>query len=82
LIRHNDRKHDHPGAITHGARCAELESAQRAQTAGVAKQRLADFERGARRPYDRTIADIRAALERGGVEFTNGDQPGVRLAKD
>jgi len=51
-----------------------------AQTAGVAKQTLADFERGARRPYDRTIADIRAALERGGVEFTNGDQPGARMA--
>lgn len=26
-----------------------------------------------------TVAAIRAALESAGVEFTNGDQPGVRL---
>jgi len=26
-----------------------------------------------------TVDAIRAALESGGVEFTNGDQPGVRL---
>jgi hypothetical protein len=45
----------------------------------VAKQTLADFERGARSPYPRTLADIRAALEAAGVEFTNGDAPGVRL---
>jgi hypothetical protein len=46
---------------------------------GVAKQTLADFERGARSPYPRTLADIREALEAEGVEFTNGDAPGVRL---
>ena len=27
------------------------------------------------------VADIRAALEAAGVEFTNGDAPGVRLRK-
>jgi hypothetical protein len=27
------------------------------------------------------LATIRAALEAAGVEFTNGDQPGVRLRK-
>lgn len=42
---------------------------------------LADFETGKRRPYDRTLADIRAALEAGGVAFVdqNGMGPGVRL---
>jgi transcriptional regulator with XRE-family HTH domain len=29
----------------------------------------------------RTIEALRAALEAAGVEFTNGDQPGVRLRK-
>jgi hypothetical protein len=29
----------------------------------------------------RTIAAIRAALEAAGIEFTNGEQPGVRLRK-
>lgn len=50
-----------------------------AQKAAVAKQTLADFERGARQPYPRTLADIRAALEAEGIEFTNGDAPGVRM---
>jgi transcriptional regulator with XRE-family HTH domain len=50
-----------------------------AKHARVAKQTLADFERGARSPYLRTLADIRAALEAAGVEFINGEAPGVRL---
>jgi transcriptional regulator with XRE-family HTH domain len=29
--------------------------------------------------YARTVGAIRAALEAAGVEFTNGDAPGVRL---
>jgi hypothetical protein len=45
----------------------------------LAKQTSGDFERGARSPSPRTLADIRAALEAEGVEFTNGDAPGVRL---
>ena len=49
--------------------------------ASVAKKTIADFETGKRRPYDRTLADIRAALETGGVAFVdqNGMGPGVRL---
>ena len=50
-------------------------------SAKVAKKTIADFEREARRPYDRTLAAIRAALEAAGVEFTNGDSPGVRLRR-
>jgi transcriptional regulator with XRE-family HTH domain len=30
----------------------------------------------------RTIDALRAALEAAGVEFTNGDEPGVKLRKD
>lgn len=52
-----------------------------AERAAVAKQTLADFERGARSPYPRTLADIKEALEAAGVEFTNGNAPGVRLKK-
>ena len=45
---------------------------------------LADFEAGKRTPYDRTLADIRAALEAAGIEFIaeNGGGPGVRLRKN
>ena len=53
-------------------------------TAGIAKvarATLAEFELGRRTPYDRTLDDIQSALEAAGSEFTNGDQPGVRLRK-
>lgn len=55
-----------------------------AEAAGVSKQTLVDFERGARQPYDRTLADIVRALEAAGVIFIETDEaagPGVRLRK-
>ncbi len=55
--------------------------AELAARARVAKQTLADFETGKRSPYPRTLTDIRAALEAAGIEFTDGDAPGVRLKK-
>jgi transcriptional regulator with XRE-family HTH domain len=58
---------------------ADLEEASK-----VAKKTIADFEREARVPYDRTLAAIRAALEVAGVEFIaeNGGGAGVRLRKE
>jgi transcriptional regulator with XRE-family HTH domain len=53
--------------------------AQLAEASSVATKTIADFERGSRTPYDRTLADLRRALEAAGVEFTNGGQPGVRM---
>ena len=50
-----------------------------AEHARVGQQTVVSFERSARRPYLSTLLAIRAALEAGGVEFTNGDAPGVRL---
>jgi len=49
----------------------------------VAKATIANFEANRRTPYDRTIADLREALERAGVIFVeeNGEGPGVRLKK-
>ncbi|MER9723112.1 MULTISPECIES: helix-turn-helix transcriptional regulator [unclassified Mesorhizobium] len=57
--------------------------AQLATASKVATKTLADFERGNRTPYDRTLADIRSALEAAGVSFVpeNGEGPGVRLRK-
>ena len=42
---------------------------QLAEKAGAAPRTVKDFERGARQPLDRTLRDIRAALEAAGVEF-------------
>ena len=52
-----------------------------ADASKVAQKTIADFERGNRTPYDRTLVDIRAALESAGVAFIdqNGGGPGVRL---
>ncbi|MER8492245.1 helix-turn-helix domain-containing protein [Mesorhizobium australicum] len=58
--------------------------AQLSAASKVATKTLADFERGNRTPYDRTLADIRVALEAAGVIFVdeNGEGPGVRLRKE
>ena len=52
-----------------------------AKSAQVAERTVVDFERRARRPLERTLRDIRIALEQAGVVFIdqNGGGPGVRL---
>jgi transcriptional regulator with XRE-family HTH domain len=52
-----------------------------AERSKVSAATLADFEAGKRTPYNRTLADIRRALEDGGIEFIpqNGGGPGARL---
>ncbi len=54
---------------------------QLAEASKVAMKTIADFERGARKPYERTLRDVEMALEDAGVEFipNNGGGPGVRL---
>lgn len=49
----------------------------------TATKTIADFERGVREPYPRTLEDVRGALEKAGVEFIeeNGGGAGVRLRK-
>ena len=51
-----------------------------ATKAGLSTNTVARFERGeALKPA--TLSAIRAALEAAGVAFTNGDEPGVKLAR-
>jgi transcriptional regulator with XRE-family HTH domain len=56
---------------------AELSDASK-----VATKTIADFEREDRTPYERTLADIREAFEIAAIEFTNGENPGVRRRGD
>ncbi len=52
-----------------------------ADRAKVSLSTLRDFENRKRRPIANNLAAIRGALEAAGIEFTNGDVPGVRLRK-
>ncbi len=47
----------------------------------VNERTVIDFERGARRTYPRTVADLRRAFEEAGIEFIdeNGGGAGVRF---
>jgi transcriptional regulator with XRE-family HTH domain len=53
------------------------------EAAGIARETVANFERGARVPHPKNLAAIRAALEAAGVEFIaeNGGGPGLRLRR-
>jgi transcriptional regulator with XRE-family HTH domain len=51
-----------------------------AAAAKVSVDTVARFERGDELK-ERTVDALRRTLETAGVEFTNGDQPGVRLTK-
>jgi hypothetical protein len=52
-----------------------------ASKASLGLSTVVDFERARRAVSAEAVDAIRAALEAAGVEFTNGDQPGVRLRK-
>jgi transcriptional regulator with XRE-family HTH domain len=52
-----------------------------AKLAGVSAMTVTRFENGHSEGYPATLEKLRAALESAGVEFTNGDAPGVKLHK-
>jgi transcriptional regulator with XRE-family HTH domain len=51
-----------------------------AEMARVSTNTITRLERG-ERLQERTLDAIRAAFEARGAEFTNGDQPGVRIRR-
>src|SRR5437868_6760012 len=59
-------------------RWSQQELADRAK---VALSTLKDFENRTRKPIPNKLAAIKGALEAAGIEFTDGDVPGVRLRK-
>jgi DNA-binding XRE family transcriptional regulator len=58
-----------------------LTQADLAAKAGISKTALIAIETATSDPKASTLSSIQRALEATGVEFTNGDQPGVRLKK-
>jgi predicted transcriptional regulator len=59
----------------------EMDQGTLADDAMVSRSVIIDFEKGRRVPTRNNLAAIQRVLEEAGVEFTNGDAPGVRLRK-
>jgi predicted transcriptional regulator len=57
----------------------DMDQAVLADGALVSRGVIVDFEKGRRVPTRNNLAAIQRVLEEAGVEFTNGDAPGVRL---
>jgi transcriptional regulator with XRE-family HTH domain len=58
-----------------------MDQADLAEAGNVSRNVIIDFEKGRRVPTRNNLAAIQRVLEKAGVEFTNGDAPGVRLRK-
>lgn len=56
-----------------------LTQAQLAEVAGVTEKTIMNFEKGHHEPRPETVEAIRDALVARGIEFRNGDNPGVQL---
>jgi transcriptional regulator with XRE-family HTH domain len=59
----------------------DMDQAVLADGAMVSRSVVIDFEKERRVPTRNNLAAIQRVLEEAGVEFTNGDAPGVRLGK-
>jgi transcriptional regulator with XRE-family HTH domain len=57
----------------------DMDQAVLADGAMVSRSVVIDFEKERRVPTRNNLAAIQRVLEEAGVEFTNGDAPGVRL---
>ena len=59
----------------------DFNQAELASKASLGLSTVVDFERSRRAVSADAVDAIRVALEAAGVEFTNGDEPGVKLRK-
>ena len=70
-----------PGQIRAARGLLGLSQDWLAKLAGISPTAIVNIETGTSDPKASTLAAIIRALEGEGAEFTNGDQPGVRLRK-
>ncbi|MFC5323633.1 MULTISPECIES: multiprotein-bridging factor 1 family protein [Bradyrhizobium] len=55
--------------------------AELAARSNLSESTIRDFEKGRRIPSINNLAAVRRALEAAGVQFIDGDHPGVRLVR-
>jgi transcriptional regulator with XRE-family HTH domain len=70
-----------PAQCRAGRALLDMTQPDLAQAARLGLSTVVDFERSRRRLSEEARDALQMALEAAGVEFTNGDQPGVRLKK-
>ena len=70
-----------PKQVRAARQLLRLSQADLAKEAGVGITTVADWKLERREPSFRVLGAMREALERAGVEFTNGKRPGVRLGR-
>jgi hypothetical protein len=71
-----------PREIPHaGRKSARTGRKRAAKAAGRSEPTIKRFETGLANVSDAAVAKMVSALDAAGVEFTNGDQPGVRLKR-
>jgi hypothetical protein len=68
-------------AVPRGARSARHESNRIGCRSLGFQERHRRFREGPEQPTKNNLAAIQRVLEEAGVEFTNGDAPGLRLRK-
>lgn len=56
-----------------------MSQAELAEAAGITPLTIVTLENSQKEPTEETWERVRTALEARGIEFTNGDTPGVRL---
>lgn len=57
----------------------EMTQAQLAEAADLPVSVVRRFEAGITKPHQSTLEALQKALERRGIEFSNGGEPGVKL---
>jgi predicted transcriptional regulator len=68
-----------PSQIRGARAMLNLTQAELAARAGISTTGLNNIERGVSDPKASTLSAIQRELEEAGVEFTNGNEPGVKL---
>lgn len=58
---------------------ASLSQTDLAKASSVSDETIMRWETGLSVPRPQTVQKVREALERRGIEFSNGDEPGVKL---
>lgn len=70
-----------PAQIRAARALVDMTQSALAERVGLTPNALVAIEKGRSDPKTSTMISIKRALEEAGVEFTNGDQPGVRLKR-